>query len=140
MRKDWDSYFMDIAHMVKERSTCPRLKVGAVLVRDKRIRATGYNGSPSGVGHCDEVGCLMVHNHCKRAIHAEVNTIMQSSPEEREGATIYVTAEPCMDCAKAIIGSGVKRVVYDKKYKTEHDFFEEAPWIEVVYLSSIRYA
>lgn len=138
MRKNWDDYFMDIAHMVKERSTCPRLKVGAVLVRDKRIRATGYNGSPSGIQHCDEVGCLMVHNHCKRAIHAEVNAIMQSSPEEREGATIYVTAEPCMDCAKAIIGSGVKRVVYDKQYKTEHDFFKEAPWIEVLYLSNVE--
>jgi len=139
MRKNWDSYFMDIAHMVKERSTCPRLKVGAVLVRDKRIRATGYNGSPSGISHCDEVGCLMIHNHCKRAVHAEVNAIMQSSPEEREGATIYVTAQPCMDCAKAIIGSGIKRVVYDKQYKTEHDFFKEAPWIEVIYLSNVRY-
>lgn len=136
MRKDWDSYFMDIANMVKERSTCPRLKVGAVLVSDKLIRATGYNGSPSGIEHCDEAGCLMIHNHCKRAVHAELNAIMQSSPEERKGATIYVTAQPCIDCAKAIIGSGVKRVVYNKSYKTEHDFFEESPWIEVVHLSN----
>jgi dCMP deaminase len=71
MRKDWDKYFMDIAFMVSERSTCPRLHVGAVLVNDKRIKATGYNGSPKGFPHCDEAGCLMVNNHCVRTIHAE---------------------------------------------------------------------
>ncbi|PLS19557.1 deaminase [Bacillus sp. M6-12] len=138
MRKDWDSYFMDIAMMVKERSTCPRLHVGAVIVKDKRIKATGYNGSPSGVDHCEDVGCLMIHNHCKRAVHAEVNAIMQCSPEEREGATIYVTAQPCIDCAKAVIGSGIKKVVYAKPYKADYDFFEEAPWIEVVYLNPVE--
>lgn len=138
MRKDWDSYFMDIAMMVKERSTCPRLHVGAVIVNDKRIKGTGYNGSPSGVDHCEDVGCLMIHNHCKRAVHAEVNAIMESSPDERRGATIYVTAQPCIDCAKAIIGSGIKRVVYAKPYKADYDFFKEAPWIEVVYLSSME--
>lgn len=138
MRKDWDSYFMDIAMMVKERSTCPRLHVGAVIVKDKKIKSTGYNGSPSGLAHCEDEECLMINNHCKRAVHAEVNAIMQCSPEEREGATIYVTAQPCIDCAKAVIGSGITRVVYAKPYKAEHDFFAEAPWIEVIYLQTDR--
>jgi dCMP deaminase len=134
LRKDWDSYFMDIAFMVSERSTCPRLHVGAVIVKDRKIKATGYNGSPPHLDHCEDVGCLVINNHCKRAIHAEINAIMQCSPEEREGATIYVTAQPCMDCAKAIIASGIKRVVYAKPYRTEYDFFADAPWIEVIHL------
>lgn len=134
MRKDWDDYFMGIAMKVKERSTCPRLHVGAVIVKNKRIKGTGYNGSPSGLEHCNDVGCLMINNHCKLAVHAEVNAIMECSPEEREGATIYVTAQPCIDCAKAIINSGVTRVVYNKPYKSEYDFFKKAPWIEFVHL------
>lgn len=134
MRKDWDKYFMDIAFMVKERSTCPRLHVGAVVVKDKRIKGTGYNGSPPHLEHCDDAGCLMINNHCKRTIHAEVNAIMECSPEERAGATIYITAQPCMECTKIIIASGIERVVFAKKYATEHDFFAEADWIEVVYL------
>lgn len=134
MRKDWDEYFMGIAMKVKERSTCPRLHVGAVIVKNKRIKGTGYNGSPSGLNHCNDVGCLMLHNHCKRAIHSEQNAIMECSPEEREGATIYVTAQPCIDCSKAIINSGITRVVYNKPYKSEYDFFKEAPWIEVIHL------
>lgn len=136
MRKDWDTYFMDIANMVKERSTCPRLHVGAVIVKDKRIKSTGYNGSPANLPHCEDVGCLMINNHCKRAVHAEINAIMGCSPEEREGATIYVTAQPCIDCAKAIISSGIKRVVYENPYKPDYDFFQEAPWIEVVRLTN----
>ena len=136
MRKDWDNYFMDIAMMVKERSTCPRLHVGAVIVKDKKIKGTGYNGSPPKIEHCDDIGCLMIDNHCKRAIHAETNAIMQCSPEEREGATIYVTAQPCIDCAKAIIGSGITRVVYANPYTPRYDFLKDAPWIEVVCLAT----
>lgn len=132
MRKNWDQYFMDIAFMVKERSTCPRLHVGAIVVKDKRIKGTGYNGSPPGLDHCDDVGCLMIKDHCKRTIHAEVNAIMECSPIEREKATIYVTAQPCMECSKLIIASGIKRVVYAKAYPTEYDFFKDAPDIEVV--------
>ncbi len=131
MRKTWDQYFMDIAFMIKERSTCPRLHVGAIVVKDKRIKGTGYNGSPSGLPHCEDVGCLMIGNHCKRTIHAEVNAIMECSPEERKGATIYVTAQPCLECSKLIIASGITKVVYSKKYDTEANFFKEAPWIEV---------
>ncbi len=138
MRKDWDTYFMDIAFMVKERSTCPRLHVGALVVKDKRIKGTGYNGSPSGLDHCDDVGCLMINEHCKRTIHAEINAIMECSPEERKNATIYITAEPCMECTKIIIASGISRVVYARAYKKEHNFFEDAPWIEVVCLENYK--
>ncbi|HQE05563.1 MAG TPA: deaminase [Tepidanaerobacteraceae bacterium] len=94
MRKDWDQYFLDIAFQVRDRSTCPRLKVGAVVVKDNRIKGTGYNGSPSKMAHCDDVGCMMRANHCVRTIHAEVNALLECSPEERKGATIYVTAAP----------------------------------------------
>lgn len=132
MRKDWDTYFMDIALMVKERSTCPRLHVGAVIVKDKRIKGTGYNGSPRGLDHCDDIGCLMIDNHCRRTIHAEVNAIMECSPEERKDATIYITAEPCIECSKLIIASGITKVVYYKSYSKDYDFFKEAPWIEVI--------
>ncbi|HHW03917.1 MAG TPA: dCMP deaminase family protein [Thermoanaerobacterales bacterium] len=132
MRKNWDDYFMDIAFMVKERSTCPRLQVGAVIVKDKRIKATGYNGSPPGFDHCVDVGCLMIAGHCRRTIHAEVNAIMECSPEERKGATIYITAQPCMECSKLIIASGITRVVYSTPYEPEYDFFKYAPWIEIV--------
>ena len=131
MRKSWDHYFMDIAFMVKERSTCPRLHVGAIVVKNKRIVGTGYNGSPSGLPHCDDVGCLMIENHCKRTVHAEVNAIMECSPEERKNATIYITARPCLECTKLIIASSITRVVYSQDYETELDFFKEAPWIEV---------
>ena len=132
MRKTWDHYFMDIAFMVKERSTCPRLHVGAVVVKDKRIKGTGYNGSPSGLPHCEDVGCLMIENHCKRTIHAEVNAIMECSPDERKNATIYVTARPCIECSKLIIASGITKVIFSRDYEAEVDFFKEAPWIEVV--------
>ncbi len=135
MRKSWDEYFMDIARQVKERSTCPRLRVGAVIVKGKRIKGTGYNGSPPHFPHCDDVGCLMIDGHCKRTIHAEVNALMECSPEERAGATIYITAQPCMECTKLIIASGIERVVYANPYPTEVDFFSQANWIEVVCLN-----
>jgi len=129
---------MDIAHQVKERSTCPRLRVGAVIVKDKRIKGTGYNGSPPHFPHCDDVGCLMIDNHCRRTIHAEVNALMECSPEERKDATIYITDQPCMECTKLIIASGISRVVYANPYPTEVDFFAEADWIEVKCLRSLE--
>lgn len=134
MRKDWDTYFMDIAYEVKERSTCDRLHVGAVIVKDKRIKGTGYNGSPAGLVHCDENGCLVVNNHCIRTIHAEVNAILECTPEERSGATVYITSRPCAECSKIIINSGIKRVVYGEEYHVDYDFFTDATWIELVYL------
>ena len=134
MRKDWDKYFMDIAFMVSERSTCPRLHVGAVLVKNRRIKATGYNGSPMGLPHCDEDGCLMVNNHCVRTIHAEVNCLLEAAPVEREGATMYVTHTPCPECQKLIITCGIKRVVYSTEYVPSINWFEHDKTIEVVKL------
>lgn len=123
---------MDIALMVKERSTCPRLHVGAVIVKDNRIKGTGYNGSAPGLEHCDDVGCLIIENRCKRTIHAEVNAILDTEPDERKGATIYVTAQPCMECQKLIIASEISRVVYKEDYPTAYDFLSKVATIDVV--------
>lgn len=121
-RPSWDEYFLDIAFSVAERSTCDRAHVGAVLVRDKRILATGYNGSPAGLPHCDEVGHLMVDGHCVRTLHAEQNAIIQSALHgvSSEGATAYVTHQPCLTCAKMLINAGVERVVYAGDYLDEN--------------------
>ncbi len=134
MRKDWDEYFMDIAFQVRGRSTCPRLQVGAVVVKDNRIKGTGYNGSPSGMAHCDDVGCMMRGNHCVRTIHAEVNALLECTPEERKDATLYVTARPCAECSKLIINSGIRRVVFAQDYPIDYDWFKDAPWVEMVLL------
>jgi dCMP deaminase len=117
-RPTWDEYFLDIAFSVAERSTCDRAHVGAVLVRDKRILATGYNGSPAGLPHCDEVGHLMVDGHCVRTLHAEQNAIIQAALHgiSSEGATAYVTHQPCLTCAKMLINAGIRRVVYSGNY------------------------
>ncbi len=129
MRPSWDEYFMDIAEMVKTRSTCLRRQVGALIVKDKRILSTGYNGPPTGLKHCDETGCLrdqlgvpsgQRHELC-RGLHAEQNAIIQASLHgvKIEGATIYVTIQPCVVCAKMIINSGIKRLVYKGPYPDE---------------------
>lgn len=122
---------MDIAFQVASRSTCPRSQVGAVVVSDKRIKGTGYNGSPAGLPHCSDAGCLMMDGHCIRTIHAEINALMECSPGERKGATIYVTHRPCPECSKAIINSGIVRVVYAHEYPVSIDWFSLADWIEV---------
>jgi dCMP deaminase len=121
-RPTWDEYFLDIAFSVAERSTCDRAHVGAVLVRDKRILATGYNGSPAGLPHCDEVGHLIVDGHCVRTLHAEQNAIIQSALHgiSSEGATAYVTHQPCLTCAKMLINAGVRRVVFAGNYPDEN--------------------
>jgi len=100
MRPEWDSYFMKIAYAVSERSTCDRALVGCVLVLDKRILTTGFNGSPAGQPHCDEEGHLMVDGHCVRTIHAETNAIIQAALHgvSTKGATCYVTHLPCINC------------------------------------------
>ncbi len=129
MRPSWDEYFMEIAEVVKTRSTCLRRQVGAIIVKDKRILSTGYNGAPTGMKHCDETGCLRQqlnipsgerHELC-RGLHAEQNAIIQASFHgvEIKGATIYVTIQPCVVCAKMIINSGVVRLVYKGNYSDE---------------------
>ncbi len=131
MRPDWDSYFMKIAYAVSERSTCDRAFVGCVLVLDKRILTTGFNGSPAGQAHCDEIGHLIVDGHCVRTIHAETNAIIQAALHgvSTKGATCYVTHYPCINCAKALINAGVTRLVYETSYNIDalaRDFFQAA--------------
>lgn len=133
-RLSWDEYFLKLAFTVSKRSTCNRLHVGAVIVKNKRIKATGYNGSPSGLSHCIDEGCFMHNGHCIRCIHAEVNALLECSPEDKEGATIYITDQPCSECQKLIISSGIKRVVYARKYPPEIDWFKEAHDIEVKHI------
>jgi dCMP deaminase len=121
MRPDWDSYFLKIAFAVSERSTCDRAFVGCVLVLDKRILTTGFNGSPSGQPHCDEVGHLLVEDHCVRTIHAETNAIIQAALHgiSTRGATCYVSHFPCINCTKVLINSGIVRLVYSEEYRPD---------------------
>lgn len=144
-RPTWDEYFMKITHLVAERSTCLRRRVGAVIVREKRIISTGYNGAPKGLAHCLEIGCLREqrgipsgerHELCRGA-HAEQNAIIQAAGSGlgMEGATMYCTDSPCSTCAKMIINAGIRRLVLGKKYPDElsERMIEEAG-IETVYL------
>ncbi len=128
-RPSWDSYFMSIAHLVAHRSTCLRRKVGAVLVKDHRILATGYNGAPSGLRHCLEVGCLREqmkipsgqrHELC-RALHAEQNVLIQAAYHgiPVAGATLYCTNLPCIICTKMLINAGVVSIRYEEGYPDE---------------------
>jgi len=121
-RPSWDEYFMNIAKAVASRSTCSRRSVGALVVREKRILATGYNGAPAGLRHCDHTdGGDMRDGHCARSTHAEQNAIVQAARHGTmiDGATVYCTAQPCLTCAKLLVNSGVKRVVYDGEYPDE---------------------
>lgn len=125
-RPSWDEYFMAITDQVAQRATCTRRRIGAVLVKDKRILATGYNGVPVGIAHCDEVGCLREqlgipsgtqHELC-RGIHAEQNAVIQAAKHgiAIDGATVYCTHQPCVLCAKILINAGVTDVVYREAY------------------------
>lgn len=120
-RPSWDEYFMRLAHLTKERSTCNRRAVGCVLVRDRRILTTGYNGSLPDAPHCTDVGCLMHEGHCVRTVHAEANAIVQASIHgvNVKGATAYVTSCPCINCAKLLAAAGIVRIVYDDEYTTD---------------------
>ena len=136
MRPNWDSYFMKIALAVSERSTCDRAMVGCVLVREKRILTTGFNGSPTGQAHCDEIGHLMVDGHCVRTIHAETNAIIQAALHgvSTRDAICYVTHLPCINCTKALINAGIARIVYGEAYRVDENAssFLEAAEIELV--------
>ena len=130
MRPDWNQYFMDIAELVKTRSTCLRRQVGAVIVKDKRILTTGYNGAPSGMRHCLELGgCLREqmkvpsgerHELC-RALHAEQNAIIQAAYHgiSIQGGTMYVTLQPCSLCAKMAVNAGIVKIVFKGSYPDE---------------------
>jgi dCMP deaminase len=120
-RPSWDDYFLEIARVVATRATCDRKHVGAVIVKDKRIVATGYNGSPSGLPHCDEVGHQLAtidgRDSCIRTLHAESNAIDQAG-QDAEGGTLYTTVFPCFDCAKRIINAGIVQVIYEEYYES----------------------
>lgn len=137
-RPSWDEYFFQIARQVATRSTCMRRQVGAVLVKDKRLLSTGYNGAPRDISHCIDVGCLREelgvpsgerHELC-RALHAEQNAIAQAALHgvKIEGSTLYCTHQPCSLCAKMIINAGIVEVYFDEGYPDElaAGFFAEA--------------
>ncbi|MYL19839.1 ComE operon protein 2 [Halobacillus litoralis] len=120
-RITWNQYFMAQSYLLKSRSTCQRLAVGAVIVRDKRMIAGGYNGSVSGGVHCIDEGCYVVGGHCVRTIHAEMNALLQCSKigVAADGAEVYVTHFPCVHCTKALIQAGIKAVYYGEDYKND---------------------
>ncbi len=112
-RPSWDEYFLKLAMIASERSTCPRMHCGCVIVKDNHVIATGYNGSLPGQPHCEDEGCLIENNHCIRTAHAEINALAQAINHGGgvNGATAYLTNMSCTDCAKAMIACGIKRVV-----------------------------
>lgn len=118
-RISWDQYFMAIATQVATRATCDRKHVGAVIVRDRSILATGYNGSVRGLDHCDEAGHMMEDGHCVRTVHAEANAIVQAARNgvRIDGASVYVTASPCWPCFRMIANAGMVRVVFGEFYR-----------------------
>lgn len=128
MRTTWDEYFIQMAHAAAARGTCPRLKVGAVLVdKDRNVISTGYNGAPPGALHCFDVGCDLKDGSCKRTLHAERNAISRSSMSQRAGSVLYVTDYPCVECAELIATKGIVEVVFDRPYwrGMDVDFFHQ---------------
>ncbi|MFH1779381.1 MAG: cytidine/deoxycytidylate deaminase family protein [Candidatus Omnitrophota bacterium] len=137
-RPDWDAYFLDIAKLVSKRSTCLRRKVGALIVKNRRILTTGYNGTPTGITHCEVAGCLREklkvpsgerHELC-RGLHAEQNSIIQAAlyGVNIGGGTLYCTNQPCSICAKMLINAGIKEIVMESGYpdKMAKEFFDGA--------------
>ncbi len=137
-RPSWDEYFLEVACLVCKRSTCLRRHVGAVLVKDKQILATGYNGAPSGVTHCLETGCIREklkvpsgqrHELC-RGLHAEQNVILQAALHgiSTKDSQLYITNQPCMICAKMLINAGIKEIIISEGYPDEmaEKFLKEA--------------
>jgi dCMP deaminase len=127
-RLSWHQYFLTITRQVAERSTCTRAKVGAVIVRDKNILATGYNGAPAGMPHCIDVGCLIyqsktpdgeIEENCFRTIHAEINAIAQAAKNGSsiKDGSIYITHTPCIHCLKVLVNTGIKQIFYERPYK-----------------------
>ena len=128
-RPSWNDYFMDIASLVASRSTCMRRQVGCVMVKGRRILSTGYNGAPSGVAHCSEIGCRRMDEGIPsgqraemcRGVHAEQNAIIQGARHGvvLQGATCYVTTQPCSICTKMLINAGIEEIIYDGDYPDE---------------------
>lgn len=136
-RDSWDLYFMKIARQVASRGTCHRKHVGCVIVRDRAILATGYNGSIRGLPHCDEVGHMMENGHCTRTVHSEANAVAQAARHgiSLSGGELYVTASPCWTCFKLLINSGIRRIIYGEFYRDDRIFqAAEALGVEMGYL------
>src|SRR5699024_2185824 len=130
-RINWQQYFLAQAKVVSLRSTCTRLEVGAILVRNNRIIASGYNGSVDDSSHCIDDGCLVVNNHCVRTVHAEMNALIQCARfgVATEGTELYVTHFPCLQCAKHIVQAGIGKIYYETDYRNDEiaiQLFEEA--------------
>ncbi|WP_248926785.1 deoxycytidylate deaminase [Paenibacillus hamazuiensis] len=139
-RKDWDTYFLDMAYMASTRSQCSRRHVGAVLVQGKKLLGTAYNGAPMGVPDCSEAGCMLVEEfelvhdggeeqvikkqRCIRTIHAEQNLLLFTDRKDREGSTVYVTDQPCWTCANMLANSGIVEIVYHRAYPKDSEKVE----------------
>lgn len=117
-RVPWGEYFLNVAAVVATRATCPRRRVGAVLVKDKRIIGTGYNGSAPGGDHCDDVGCMMVGGHCARTTHAEMNALLDGMKDRDviKGSSLYCTITPCHQCTKLAVMMGVTDIHWSEDY------------------------
>jgi len=140
-RLSWDEYFMTIAYQVATRATCDRKHVGAVIVRDKTVLSTGYNGSIRGLGHCDDEGHLMEDGHCVRTVHAEANAIAQAARNgvRIDAASIYVTASPCWGCFRLIANSGLTQIAFGEFYRDPRIFeYSERLGIELLDLQHIK--
>lgn len=120
-RPNIDHYFLEVARVVATRATCDRAHIGTVLVKDKYIISSGYNGAPHGLSHCDQVGHLMENGHCVRTTHAEQNAIIQAAVHgsSTKGATLYSTHSPCKICAKIILNAHIRRVVVSEFYRDD---------------------
>jgi dCMP deaminase len=142
IRKDWNTYFLDIAYMASTRSQCQRRHVGAVLVQGKKLLGTAYNGAPMGVADCMEAGCMIVEEfeikhtddgkeemirkqRCVRTIHAEQNLLLFTDRRDREGSVVYVTDQPCWTCANMLANSGIIEIVYHRAYLKDSDKVKE---------------
>ena len=123
-RANWEQYFMNIAKEVATRSTCDRKHVGALIVRDKTILSTGYNGSIRGMPHCDDVGHMMEDGHCVATIHAETNAILQAAKNGVmiNNSEVYITASPCWPCFKMLANAGIKKIYYGEFYRDQRIF------------------
>lgn len=131
-RISWDEYFISIVKLIGKRATCPRKQVGAVIVKNSQIISTGYNGAPKGFEHCNDVGCMVIDNHCQRVVHAEMNALLQAG-KEANGATLYCTCLPCAICFKLCIQAGIQRIVYIENYKkNEVEYWIENSKIEMI--------
>lgn len=138
-RVSWHEYFMNIAEQVATRSTCDRKHIGAVIVRDKTILSTGYNGSLRGAPHCDEIGHDMENGHCMRTVHAEANAIAQAAKHGImiDNAELYVTASPCLTCFKLVANAGISVIYYKEFYRDDRiKRYAEQAGIKLVYMGS----